>query len=505
MESIESLHSETEQLHQAACEHVRVRLFNTESRQQETLVPTVPGQILLYTCGPTVYSYAHIGNFRTYVFEDLLRRTLQYFGLKVTQVMNLTDVDDKTIRGAVQKKCTLAEFCAPYIEAFFEDLRTLDIQPAEHYPAATDYISGMIQLIEVLMQRGVAYKGADGSVYFSIEKFPTYGRLSHLDKQCLVAGASQRVAHDEYDKDHVCDFVLWKAYDPERDGLIYWESPYGKGRPGWHLECSCMAMSILGETVDIHVGGVDNMFPHHENEIAQSEAATGRTFVKHWMHSEHLLVDNKKMSKSLGNYYTLRDLLNKGYTGAEVRWALISTHYRTQLNFSLDLLEAARKTLQRLQDFILRLQRIVATDDDKAPATDLPSRLQDHLHSFAVALADDLSISVALAALFELVRDGNVLMDQGHLHAVDGQRILAVLKDLNHVVGCMDFTVAEEVIPAALEQLLVERNQARAAKNWKRADELRAAIQAEGYLIEDSSEGARLKKVKGPIVAAGKS
>jgi cysteinyl-tRNA synthetase len=476
-------------------EHARrgmhVRLFNTEARQLEPLKTLRPGEVTLYTCGPTVYNFAHIGNFRTYVFEDLLRRSLEFFGYDVTQVMNLTDVDDKTIRGAVEKGCSLKQYCEPYIQAFFEDLKTLNIQPAAHYPAATDYIPGMIELIERLLKQGVAYKGADGSVYFSIEKFPRYGRLSHLEKRELQTGASNRVAADEYDKDNASDFVLWKAYDPERDGLIYWESPYGKGRPGWHLECSCMAMSLLGETVDIHVGGVDNMFPHHENEIAQSEAATGKTFVNHWMHSEHLLVDNRKMSKSAGNFYTLRDLLEKGYSGEEVRLALIGTHYRTQLNFSLSLLDASRASLQRVQAFIQRLHEL---PEGHHEAKDLPARLQDSLRDFAEALADDLNISVALAALYNLVREGNTLIDQGHLSAQDGQLVLAVLAEMNGVLGVFQLQPHQELVPADLEKMLAERIAARQAKDWKQADALRDAIAARGYMIEDSPTGARLKK-----------
>ncbi len=375
-------------------------LYNTASRQKESLVPLQDRHVRMYTCGPTVYNFAHIGNFRTYVFEDLLRRAIKFFGFQLTQVMNLTDVDDKTIRGAIANNVSLDDYTQPYKEAFFEDLKALNIEPAEHYPAATDYIPDMIQMIETLLAKGVAYRGGDGSIYYAISKFPRYGCLSHLHLDELQAGASERVASDEYEKEHVADFVLWKHYDPERDGQIYWESPFGPGRPGWHLECSAMAIKILGETIDIHVGGVDNMFPHHENEIAQSEACSGKPFVKLWMHAEHLVVDHKKMSKSLGNFYTLRDLLNKGYTGTQVRYLLLQTHYKTQLNFTFQGLEAAKSALQRLNDFIQRLQEV----DTRESGGQMEGLCHKALEEFADALADDLNISSALAVIFDFVR-----------------------------------------------------------------------------------------------------
>lgn len=337
---------------------IHLKLFNTESREKEEIVPIDGKKIRMYTCGPTVYNFAHIGNFRTYVFEDLLRRTLKFFGFEVEQVMNITDIDDKTLKGAIEKKISLEAFTKPYTQAFFEDLKTLNIEKAEHYPAATHYIPEMIGIIQTLLEKGIAYQGTDKSIYFAINRFPSYGRLSHLHLQDLQAGASERISQDEYDKENACDFVLWKAYDPTRDGEIFWESPFGKGRPGWHIECSAMAMKLLGHSIDIHVGGVDNMFPHHENEIAQSEAYSCCRFVKHWLHAEHLLVDHKKMSKSLGNFYTLRDLLSKGYTGPQVRYMLMQAHYRTQLNFTFTGLDAVVSTLDRLKDFIVRLYEI---------------------------------------------------------------------------------------------------------------------------------------------------
>ncbi len=356
----------------------RLKLYNTESRQKEELVPLDGRCVRMYTCGPTVYNYAHIGNFRTYVFEDLLRRAIKFFGFSIKQAMNLTDIDDKTIKGALEKKISLDAFTRVYKDAFFEDLSTLGIEKVEYYPQATDFIPEMVTIIQKLLDTGVAYRGQDESIYFAISKFPSYGRLSHLHLDDLKAGASNRVALDEYDKENACDFVLWKAYDPIRDGDIFWESPFGKGRPGWHIECSAMAMKILGETIDIHVGGVDNIFPHHENEIAQSEAYSCKHFVKHWLHAEHLLVDHKKMSKSLGNFYTLRDLLNKGYTGPQVRYMLLQSHYRTQLNFTLSGLDGAAATLERLSDFVRRLHSIRREKMGKALDLILEKALPDN-------------------------------------------------------------------------------------------------------------------------------
>lgn len=473
-----------------------MKLYNTEVREKVNFEPIKPPEVRLYTCGPTVYHYAHIGNFRTYVFEDLLRRTLKYFGYQVTQVMNLTDVDDKTIKGALAGKMTLDAYTKPFIDAFFEDKKTLGIEPAEHYPAATSYIPQMIEMIEKLLNKGVAYKGGDGSIYYAIRKFPRYGCLSHLHLDELQVGASDRVSADEYDKDHLSDFVLWKNYDPTRDGEIYWDSPYGKGRPGWHLECSAMAISILGETLDIHVGGVDNMFPHHENEIAQSEAYSGKQFVKHWMHSEHLLVDGRKMSKSLGNFYTLRNLLDKGFTGRQVRYILLQTHYRTQLNFTFAGLDAAKHSLQRLDDFI---QRLKAMQGQEAMQGQGESGSADRILKqaellFKDSLSDDLNISAALAALFDLVREINILCDANKLGKEQADKTLQLLKDFNRVLGFLQFDF-EESIPNDLQEALERRNEARRAKNWALADTLRDEITNRGYIIEDTPAGARLKKL----------
>lgn len=466
-------------------------LYNTLTRSKEPLQPIRGNQVRMYTCGPTVYDFAHIGNFRTYVFEDLLRRTIKFFGFDILQVMNLTDVDDKTIRGAIAKQVTLDQYTEPFKQAFFEDLHALQIEPAEQYPAATEYIPQMIAMIQQLLDKGIAYAGGDGSVYFAIKKFPNYGCLSHLHLDELQAGASERVHSDEYDKENVSDFVLWKHYDSERDGQIFWESPFGRGRPGWHLECSAMAMGLLGETIDIHVGGVDNIFPHHENEIAQSEACSGKLFSKVWMHSEHLVVDNKKMSKSLGNFYTLRDLLKRGFTGLQVRYLLLSTHYKTKLNFTFQGLDAARHSLQRLNDFIGRLSTL--SHAGLAGATgSVDAVLGVASEKFRSALGDDLNISAGLAAIFDLVREVNALIDANVLSGGDAHRVLDCLKQFNAVLGVLSFE-QNLLIPAEITTAVQERTQARKDKNWKRADELRAFVESRGYVIEDGPQGSVAK------------
>jgi len=468
-----------------------LHLYNTETRDKRRVIPSLGDTILLYTCGPTVYNFAHIGNFRTYVFEDLLRRSLQFFGMKVRQVMNLTDVDDKTIKGAIDHDLSLADYTAPYILAFFEDLDTLGIQRAEEYPAATDYIPDMIKIIERLIDKGVAYVGFDKSVYFRISSFPSYGRLSHLDCCGLLAGAGGRVGTDEYGKDELSDFVLWKAYDPLRDGSIYWDSPFGLGRPGWHIECSAMAMKILGESIDIHVGGVDNMFPHHENEIAQSEAFSGKVFVHHWLHAEHLLVNHKKMSKSLGNFYTVRDLLQKGYSGLQIRYALMQVHYRLQLNFTIEGLEAAGASAQRILDFVRRM-RYLKGSEGKGLVAPL---VQTCLQGFALALADDLNISSALSHLFDFLHEVHILCDREEVSRKEADSILEAMQSIDSVLGLLPLE-SQEQIPAFLEETLQKREQARKEKNWAVADACRDLLLEHGYRIEDSLEGPSLKKIK---------
>ncbi|HEX9861940.1 MAG TPA: cysteine--tRNA ligase, partial [Candidatus Bathyarchaeia archaeon] len=381
-----------------------IRLFNTLTRQKEAFKPIDEGKVRMYTCGPTVYDYAHIGNFRAFVFEDLLKRWLNYRGLKVTHVMNLTDVDDKTIRGSQKQQLPLRQFTDFYAKAFFEDVAALNIERADYYPRATEHIAEMVALINRLTAKGFAYRGEDGSIYYAISKFKDYGKLSKIKVDELKAGA--RVKVDEYAKEEAQDFALWKAWTQE-DGDVFWETELGKGRPGWHIECSAMSMRYLGETFDVHCGGVDNMFPHHENEIAQSEAVTGKPFVNHWLHNEHLLVEGKRMAKRYGNFYTLRDLLGKGYDPVAIRYLLLSTHYRQQFNFTFEGLEAAKGAVERLRNFMHRLHDA----NGRGSGEEIAELMRKVQVGFGEAMDDDLNVSVALAVLFDFVRDVNNLLD----------------------------------------------------------------------------------------------
>jgi cysteinyl-tRNA synthetase len=462
---------------------MKLNLFNTESRRIEEIEGS---PIRMYTCGPTIYDFAHIGNFRTFICEDLLRRTLQFLGYSVIQAMNITDIDDKTIRGAIAQGRSLKEFTDPFRKAFFEDLQTLRMERVEFYPEATEFIPDMIQFLEVLVQKGIAYRSPNGSIYFSIRKAPRYGRLSHFTLSDLKANASGENEADEYDKEHISDFVLWKAYDAARDGTIFWESPFGPGRPGWHLECSVMAIKLLGHTIDLHCGGVDLIFPHHENEIAQSECCSGELFVRHWMHVEHLLVDHKKMSKSLGNFYTLRDLLDKGYTGRQIRYLLLSTHYRTQLNFTFQSLDAAKASLQRVEDFHIRLGEVHGKGEGSCEGLLRQADLR-----FRAALAEDLNCSAALAVLFDLIREGNGLIDTQQLSQTDAQAFLHLLHSWNRVLGILPDPMRE--IPEELTHLLTLREQARKEKNFALSDRIRMELAQKGYVVEDTAGGPRLK------------
>ena len=460
-------------------------LHSTLSRRLEEFEPLVPGTARLYTCGPTVYNFAHIGNFRAYVFEDLLRRWLQYKGFKVTQVMNLTDVDDKTIRDSQKAGLPLREFTARYKAAFFEDLRTLNIQPAEVYPAATDHISEMIALIQKLFDKGIAYQSEDKSVYFSIDKWPAYGKLARIDRSGMRSGV--RISTDEYEKDNLADFALWKAWDPA-DGDVRWDSPWGPGRPGWHIECSAMSVKYLGPSFDLHTGGVDNIFPHHEDEIAQSEAANGVQFSKYWMHCAHLMVEGSKMSKSAGNFYTLRDLLAKGYSGRELRYLLLSTHYRASLNFTFAGLDAARVALRRIDEFTSRLAAAAGAAAPGA-APDWALAASDR---FEAAMDSDLNVSGALAAIFDTVRDGNSALDAGTLDAPSAAALAALFKRWDAALGVLEKPA--EALPADVAALLERRAAARAAKDWAASDALRAEIAALGWTLKDTPQGQRVTR-----------
>ena len=458
-----------------------IQYFNTLTRQVEPFAPRESGRVSLYTCGPTVYNYAHIGNFRAYVFEDLLQRHLEYRGYAVTRVMNLTDVDDKTIRGCRTAGVPLAEFTQPFKKAFFDDLETLRIKKAQHFPEATsaNHIARMIEMIATLIERGHAYRAEDGSVYFRIASFPAYGRLAHLNLDELRP--SGRVSSDEYEKENIGDFALWKAWDAA-DGDVVWDSPWGRGRPGWHIECSAMATGILGPQIDIHCGGEDNIFPHHEAEIAQSECVTGLAFVRLWMHCKHLLVDNQKMSKSAGNFYTLRDLLDKGWTGREVRYALLSVKYREPLNFTFEGLAAARAALARFDEWSRRIDETAATGAEPLP-TDLDTT------AFGAALDDDLNISAALGAIFEIIRETNKRLDAGTL--TPGQ-IRALVEWRDRVNSVLRFEPEAATISAEVQALLDERAAARAAKSWAESDRLRDAIAALGWVVKDTKDGQKL-------------
>jgi cysteinyl-tRNA synthetase len=465
-----------------------IKLFNTLTRKKEEFKPIEPGKTGMYTCGPTVYDYAHIGNFRAFIFEDLLKRWLQHRSFKVTHVMNLTDVDDKTIKGSQKQAKPLREYTDFYAKAFFEDIQALNIEPATVYPRATDHVPEMVTIIKTLLQKGVAYSGEDGSIYFAISKFPDYGKLSHLKTAELKAGA--RVSQDEYAKEEAQDFALWKAYTAE-DGDVYWETELGKGRPGWHIECSAMSMKYLGETFDIHCGGVDNMFPHHENEIAQSEASTGKTFVLYWMHNEHLLVEGKKMAKRLGNFYTLRDLLAKGLDPLAIRYLLLSTHYRQQFNFTFEALDAAKKAIERIANLQWRLQDA----NGKGGSQELERLIRTIQTCFGDAMDDDLNVSVALASLFDFVRDINNMLDSNALSKEEAAKISGLIADFDKVLGVIP-KPKEETLPAEAQDLIKKREEARKAKDWKTADSARAQLNAMGITIEDTAQGVRWKREK---------
>lgn len=461
-----------------------LRFKNTLGGQTEEFKPIEPGKVRMYTCGPTVHNYAHIGNYRAYLFEDLLRRYLKYRGYEVTQVMNITDIDDKTIRNSQAEGVKLKDFTKRYIDAFFDDLEALGIERAESYPAATDHIDEMVVIIQQLVENDLAYE-VDGNYYFKVSEFADYGKMANLDLANLRPGA--RVASDEYEKESVSDFALWKAWEPE-DGDVYWETALGKGRPGWHIECSAMSMKYLGEQFDIHCGGVDNIFPHHVNEIAQSEGSTGRKFVNYWLHNEHLIVEGKKMSKSLGNFYTLRDILDKGYPGYSVRYLLISTHYRQQLNFTFDGLDAARSALTRYNDFLVRLKD-QAGGESAGTANGLIEKVKT---GFEEALDDDLNASGALGSIFDFIRDMNRLMDQQGLSVEEGAAAMEQMRLFDTVFNFQ--TTSEASVDAEVEAMIQKRTEARQNKDWAMADKIRDDLLAMGIILEDGAGGVKWKR-----------
>ena len=468
-----------------------LHLHNTLSRKVEPFIPLDPAgqKVGMYCCGPTVHDFAHIGNFRTFVFADLVRRYLDFRGYEVTHVMNITDVEDKIIRRVAEQKTTLSEYTAQYQDAFFEDIKILNCVDPHQIPKATDHIPEMIELIGKLMERGIAYQAADKSIYFSIDKYQgcgcQYGRLVKLNFDEMRQG--ERVSDDEYEKESVADFALWKARAKE-DGEVYWPSPWGEGRPGWHIECSAMSMKILGTSFDLHLGGEDLAFPHHEDEIAQSEGANvqeeGKPFVKYWLHGAHLLVEGKKMSKSLGNFYTLRDLLDKGYNGHEIRQLMISAHYRETFNFTLDGLAGARTALNRINECVTKL-RGVAGDTQAEPAPEV-------IENFTAALDDNLNVSSAWGAVFDWVRECNRKLADKAMDMPTAAAELAAWERIDTVLGV---GIEQEEAPAKLVALMNDRTEARKAKDFARADSIRDELTAKGWTIEDTAEGPRLKRL----------
>ena len=457
-----------------------IRFHNTMTRRVEPFHPMVEGEIRMYTCGPTVYDYAHIGNFRAYVWEDTLRRFLKSRGFRVTQVMNITDVDDKTIRAAAANGVTLDEYTRTYIDAFFEDLDALNIERAEVYPRATRHIPEMVELCHRLIERKHTYE-SQGSIYFRIASFAGYGKLSHIDMAGILPGA--RVESDEYEKDDLRDFVLWKA---RKEGEPSWTTALGEGRPGWHLECSAMSMKYLGETFDIHTGAVDNIFPHHENEVAQSEAATSEPFVRHWMHCEHLIVDGEKMSKSKGNFHTLRDLLARQLEARAIRYFLQTAHYRKQINFTIEGVSQASAALMRLDDFADRLER-----EPAGTGGQLTQSLARHRERFDAALDDDLNTPEALAAAFDMLREANTAFDRGEGTAAERFATAGFFENVRYVFGITRPTVD---LTGEIEEMIRKREEARRGRNFAAADRIRQELLDRGVLLEDTPQGVRWKK-----------
>ena len=476
----------------------QILLHNTMSNRLEPLDPLHPGEVRIYTCGPTVYDFAHIGNFRTFVFQDVLRRFLRQRGYRVMQVMNLTDVDDRIIHNASAAKESIREYTEKYIQACLDDMDALHLEKPEEIVRATDHIDDMVALIERLKEKGLTYQ-SDGSVYYSIAKFPKYGRLSKIDMSGIQAGA--RVDVDRYEKADARDFALWKAPKP---GEHFWETRIGPGRPGWHIECSSMAMKYLGDTLDIHTGGIDLAFPHHENEIAQSEAATGHPFVRLWLHAEHLIIDGEKMSKSLGNFFTLRDLFAKGHKPSTIRYLLLSVPYRRQLNFTQDGLTQAANSTGRMRNFMTRL-RGASLPEGSIPT--LQKRTEEAEAAFDAGLADDLNTAVALASVFDLIRDANSAMDKGEMRQQDAVRVIAAMEKFDQILNLLvddddeklaklGYAPKARMNPEQIESMIEQRNAARTMRDFKGADEIRRQLAESGIILEDTKDGGVRWKYK---------
>jgi cysteinyl-tRNA synthetase len=463
-----------------------LRFYNTLTQQVEEFAPQRDNTVRMYTCGPTVYDYAHIGNFRTFTFLDILRRWLRASGFTLNHVMNITDVDDKIIRNALAQKKSLEEYTAHYTRAFLDDCAQLRLERPEHLVPATRHIHDMAEAIARLTAGGHTYQ-SDGSIYFRIATFPPYGKLSHNDFSGIRSGA--RVDVDEYDKVDARDFALWKA---PKEGEVFWDEKIGRGRPGWHIECSVMAIQYLGATLDIHAGGVDLIFPHHENEIAQSESLTGQPFARFWLHAEFLMVEGQKMSKSLGNYYTLRDILGRGYPPEAVRYLLASVPYRKALNFTFEGLQSAKTAIERLRNFKLRLETEAFAEGSSQALAERSAAAQAQ---FAAAMNDDLNTAEALAAIFEYVRDLNTAMDAGEFHAGNRAAALQLLRSFGAVFDVLDPTVeAGCLADSEVESLIAARSEAKKARNFARSDEIRQQLLDQGIILEDTKSGTRWKR-----------
>jgi len=470
---------------------VTLRLHNTLTGTKDQFQPLTPGQVGMYTCGPTVWNFAHVGNLRAFLFYDLVRRHLQVSGYHLTHVMNLTDIDDRILDQAMHAGVTIGEYVEPYVAAFFEDMAALRAQQAEHYPRATEHIPEMIEMISALIEHQYAYV-ADGDVYFRIASFPSYGALSHVDRSGLKAGA--RVATDKYDKESVSDFALWKKAQPQDEKLgAAWDAPFGRGRPGWHIECSAMSKRYLGDTFDIHAGGVDLMFPHHENEIAQSEAANHKQFARVWLHSEHLTdATGEKMSKSAGGFTTLRDLVDAGHDPVAVRFFLVaSAHYRARLRLSTEGLHAAAEQVRRLREFADRVRRSAPTD---AADDWLLRRIGELRSAYREALDDDLNLPQGVGVVFELVREANAALDAGRVGANAREALLAFISEFD---AHLDVVRAEEPgLADEVERLISERETARKARDFARSDQIRDELRQKGIALEDSKDGVRWRRVR---------
>jgi len=463
-----------------------LKLFNTLGKKKEEFKPNQDNKVSIYCCGPTVYDFAHIGNFRTFLFEDIIIRYLKYKGYKIKFVMNITDVDDKTIAASIKNGKSLKEYTNKFTEEFFKDLDSLKITKATLYPKATDYIKEIEEYIKKLEKGGYAYQ-SDASYYFSISKFKEYGKLSGINID--PSKTKSRLTNDEYSKEEVQDFALWKAWE-ENDGDIYWNNILGKGRPGWHIECSVMSTKILGKQIDIHAGGTDLIFPHHENEIAQSEAVSSQQFVKYWIHSEHLIVEGKKMSKSEGNYFTLRNLLEKGYDQRAIRFLLISSHYRSQLNFTLDGINQAKENIDRIQE---TYSKIIDDKTKNGRDSDLSKITKEAKIEFENAMDDDLDMPVALASIFGFVREINKYLDKEQILEENKLEITEYFKSINKILGVLSNETINFEISDDIKILVAERDEARNMKDWKKSDEIREELSRRGYIVEDTEKGTRIK------------